>query len=35
LAQSLQDYGLAKYGEYQKLVEKEKLGVRISETNSL
>jgi hypothetical protein len=35
LAQSLQDFGLQKYGEYQRLVEKEKLGIRISETNSL
>lgn len=35
LSQSLQDFGLSKYGEYQRLVEKEKLGVRISETNSL
>jgi hypothetical protein len=31
----LQDFGLQKYGEYQRLVAKEKLGIRISETNSL
>ncbi len=35
LAQPLQDFGLATFGEYQRLGAKEKLGIRISETNSL
>lgn len=35
LAQSLQDFGLKKYQEYQRLADKAGVGLRISETNSL
>ncbi len=35
LAQPLQDFGLSKFGEYNRIASKEKLGIRISETNSL
>jgi hypothetical protein len=35
LAQSLQDFGLEKYREYQRLADQGWLRLRISETNSL
>lgn len=35
LAQSLQDIGLEKYREYQRLADQGKMRLRISETNSL
>jgi hypothetical protein len=35
LSQRLQDFGLTKYKDYHRIGSKERLGIRISETNSL
>ncbi|WIA42782.1 hypothetical protein OEZ86_008721 [Tetradesmus obliquus] len=35
LSQPLQDFGVSKYKDYQRIGTKERLGIRISETNSL
>jgi hypothetical protein len=35
LSQPLQDFGVMKYRDYQRIGSKERVGIRVSETNSL